>query len=322
MDVEPMSLGSPQQSNDRLSKPGSQTFLPNFLIGSSQSTPTVTRSLQSAVSPKSQTPGTPGSRSESQLAKPRLPDRTEVKSLGPPVASLNALFSPPSPHAHNKSVGGNASMIISEEQNTSINQHTQNGAPKSPTQLDPFFQNGGRVTSDPTWITIFGFPSAAEAFIIRQFRQYGVIVNYIPQTENANWIHVQYSNKMQAQKALSKNGKIIDGNIMIGVIPCIVDPGQEQVASVDMTKFGNTFSANQTGSENVPPRNRSVLGDRSFNSFSPSISGTPTRRGMRRMHSVAGHSMSTTNHYANETNAPKKDNSFMGKTMSLLFGDW
>ena len=62
------------------------------------------------------------------------------------------------------------------------------------------------------------------------------MLEYTFETENANWIHVQYSNKMQAQKALSKNGKIIDGNIMIGVIPCIVDPGQEQVASVDMTK--------------------------------------------------------------------------------------
>jgi len=321
-----MSLGSPQQtpgSNDRLGKPGSQTFLPNFLIGSSQSTPTVTRSLQSAVSPKSQnTPGTPGSRSESQLAKPRLPDRTEVKSFGPPVASLNALFSPSSPTAHNKSVGGNASMIISDDQNQSFTSTAQNGVPKSPTQLDPFFQNGGRVTSDPTWITIFGFPSAAEAFIIRQFRQYGVIVNYIPQTENANWIHVQYSNRHQAKKALSKNGKIIDGNIMIGVIPCIVDPGQEEVASVDMTKFGNTFNATQNTTENIAPRSRSILGDKSFNSFSPSVSGTPTRRGMRRMHSVAGHSMSTANHYSNDTNTPKKDNSLMGKTMSLFFGDW
>ena len=129
----------------RLGKPGSQTFLPNFLIGSSQSTPTVTRSLQSAVSPKSQnTPGTPGSRSESQvsnilsflihpflkLAKPRLPDRTEVKSFGPPVASLNALFSPSSPTAHNKSVGGNASMIISDDQNQSFTSTAQNGVPK------------------------------------------------------------------------------------------------------------------------------------------------------------------------------------------------
>jgi hypothetical protein len=34
-------------------------------------------------------------------------------------------------------------------------------------------------------------------------------------------MHIQYMTKFHAQKALSKNGKIIANNIMIGVLPCI-----------------------------------------------------------------------------------------------------
>jgi nuclear pore complex protein Nup53 len=34
-------------------------------------------------------------------------------------------------------------------------------------------------------------------------------------------VHLQYQTPLQAQRALSKNGKVIGGNIMIGVVPCI-----------------------------------------------------------------------------------------------------
>jgi len=33
-------------------------------------------------------------------------------------------------------------------------------------------------------------------------------------------MHLQYQTKLQAQKALSKNGKVLNGRIMIGVQPC------------------------------------------------------------------------------------------------------
>ncbi len=38
---------------------------------------------------------------------------------------------------------------------------------------------------------------------------------------NGNWLHLHYSSKLQAKKALGKNGKVVAGNIMIGVTPCI-----------------------------------------------------------------------------------------------------
>lgn len=40
-------------------------------------------------------------------------------------------------------------------------------------------------------------------------------------SNSGNWMHVQYQSKLQARKALSKDGKIFGEAIMIGVKPCI-----------------------------------------------------------------------------------------------------
>lgn len=36
-----------------------------------------------------------------------------------------------------------------------------------------------------------------------------------------NWMHLQYQSKLQARKALSKDGKVFGDSIMVGVKPCI-----------------------------------------------------------------------------------------------------
>ncbi len=36
-----------------------------------------------------------------------------------------------------------------------------------------------------------------------------------------NWIHIQFQNKLQAKRAISKSGKVFGGKIMVGVTQCI-----------------------------------------------------------------------------------------------------
>ena len=57
------------------------------------------------------------------------------------------------------------------------------------------------------------------SFVLRQFQKYGEIIKH--KVGEGNWITVQYASKLQAQKALTKNGKIIADGLMIGVVPCI-----------------------------------------------------------------------------------------------------
>jgi hypothetical protein len=97
-------------------------------------------------------------------------------------------------------------------------------SPLTPAQLDPFYTYGESIRLDEkldeTWITVFGFPPSATSYILQEFANYGQIINHVPSTQG-NWLHIQYQSKLQAQKALSKNGKILANSLMIGVMQCI-----------------------------------------------------------------------------------------------------
>jgi hypothetical protein len=73
---------------------------------------------------------------------------------------------------------------------------------------------------DSHWVTVFGFPPNATSYIIEQFSQYGTIIRH-EMTSEGNWVHLQYQTKLQARKALSKNGKVYGEGVMVGVQPCI-----------------------------------------------------------------------------------------------------
>jgi len=79
--------------------------------------------------------------------------------------------------------------------------------------------SGINQSLDDTWVTVFGFTPQDFAFIFKEFQNYGIILRHI--SGYGNWMNLQYQTKLQAQKALSKNGKILNGRIMIGVRPCI-----------------------------------------------------------------------------------------------------
>lgn len=46
-------------------------------------------------------------------------------------------------------------------------------------------------------------------------------LNLIQMSNTGNWMHIRYQSKLQARKALSKDGRIFGDSIMIGVKPCI-----------------------------------------------------------------------------------------------------
>jgi len=230
MDIEHMSISSPQKMGSQTSfgtPKSSSSYMPSYLIGNMNTPVNQAKSLQSAVSavPSSNT-----------LLKPRLTtieNSNQKVPGGPPVIPLNPLFqSPKSPREQQqeRNVAGSASILQQSDENTMQTE------PLSPSQLDPFFQEGGEPNYDPTWITVFGFTSSATAFILKQFRQYGVILQHVMNQDGGNWIHIQYKTRIQAKKALSKNGKIYEGKIMIGVVPCISVPsgakGNESIASL------------------------------------------------------------------------------------------
>lgn len=70
------------------------------------------------------------------------------------------------------------------------------------------------------WITVYGFPQSATSMILSHFSQCGTIIDKVFPSQNGNWVHLKYSSRLECDKALNYNEKILGSNIMIGVTQC------------------------------------------------------------------------------------------------------
>lgn len=117
--------------------------------------------------------------------------------------------------------GGQSGTSILQESSV-LNR--SNSYRQSPAQVDPFFSQGEKGPAstelDETWVTVFGFPPSATSYVVQQFAHYGTILEHRVVPEG-NWVHLHYQSKLQAKKALSKNGKVFGANMMVGVKPCL-----------------------------------------------------------------------------------------------------
>lgn len=274
---EPMALGSPVSSPTGLSAaaPGGISYLPPYLIGSSSSSvaPAPASSpifnnppkkygsvFTSQASPIST--GVNGRKTlfQSQSSSTLISHPPTEKPGGPPVQGL--FDSIPSPVLGKTKVdtpvAGTPGFLQSSgilTPSKSFYQNNSTASFTSPAQIDPFYTQGEILSPgdrlDETWVTVFGFPPAAASFILQQFSQYGTIIEH-KVAPSGNWIHIHYQAKLQAKKALSKNGKIFGESIMVGVKPCIeVNLMNESGKENSILESSLNSSVNLSGSERI-----------------------------------------------------------------------
>lgn len=70
------------------------------------------------------------------------------------------------------------------------------------------------------WITAFGFPQSATSSILAHFSQCGTIVDKVFPPHNGNWVHIKFASRLECDKAINYNERIIGNNLMIGVVYC------------------------------------------------------------------------------------------------------
>ncbi|KAM6071382.1 PREDICTED: nucleoporin NUP53 [Chlamydotis macqueenii] len=176
----------------------------------------------------------------------------------------------------------------------------------SPAQLDPFYTQGESLTSedqlDDTWVTVFGFPQASASYILLQFAQYGNILKHV-MSNTGNWMHIRYQSKLQARKALSKDGRIFGESIMIGVKPCIDKSVMENFERSSISSISSVFT----------PPTRSV--------GSPVQPANNTTR-ISAMRPLATAYKASTSDYqvVSDRQTPRKDESIVSKAMEYVFG--
>merc|ERR1719309_87333 len=191
--------------------------------------PTKSRSPPAAqISPPCY-PQSPPTFPQTQLNRSLMNTPTTEKHGGPPVNRLsqkspeicspslysNRLLGTPcgTPNRYMGTPTGNATYNVC----TPMRQQPDSSLINSP-QVNMSLVGGGSELLS-TWVTVYGFPGAAASYILSQFSCLGgIIQHHISPT--GNWMHIQYQTKMQARKAISKNGKVYSGTIKIGVEPC------------------------------------------------------------------------------------------------------
>jgi len=133
--------------------------------------------------------------------------------------------------------------------------------------FETIFKNSVSQTdeiSDDRWVTVFGFSTTSLSLILRQFQKYGDIVRY--QLGEGNWVYIQYQNKFQAQKAFTKNGKIIEDGLMIGVVPCSNRNRRENsrlnhedaVVQYQYKPHTNSYAVEPSAPKNIPTPHSSI----------------------------------------------------------------
>lgn len=70
------------------------------------------------------------------------------------------------------------------------------------------------------WITVFGFPQSATNTIMAHFSQCGTIIDKIFSTQGGNWVHIKFASRLECDKAINYNERIIGNSLMIGVVYC------------------------------------------------------------------------------------------------------
>ncbi|KAH7547234.1 hypothetical protein FEM48_Zijuj01G0288100 [Ziziphus jujuba var. spinosa] len=90
--------------------------------------------------------------------------------------------------------------------------------------------------NEEEWVTVYGFSPADTNMVLREFEKCGMILKHVPGPRDANWMHILYQNRSDAQKALSKNGMQINGILIVGVKP--LDPMQRQALNDRLNNQG------------------------------------------------------------------------------------
>ncbi|XP_074766572.1 nucleoporin NUP35 isoform X3 [Athene noctua] len=315
--AEPMTLGSPTSP-----KPGaSAQFLPGFLMGDvpAPATPQPRASSGPSVAVmEMRSPLLAGQRiAGGSPPQPVVPTHKD-KSGAPPVRSIYDELSSPGLGSTPLTSRRPASFLLTQSPLAGTMPSTPGtassmfspGQPRkttlSPAQLDPFYTQGDSLTSDDqlddTWVTVFGFPQASASYILLQFAQYGNILKHV-MSNTGNWMHIRYQSKLQARKALSKDGRIFGESIMIGVKPCI-DKGV-------MENFERS-SAPSKSSLSTPPTK----------SVSTPVQPANNTARISTMRPLATAYKASTSDYqvVSDRQTPRKDESIVSKAMEYVFG--
>nr|CAB3264511.1 nucleoporin NUP53-like [Phallusia mammillata] len=307
--AEPMHLGSPLATNITTSPSNpsghGHQFLPGFLMGNLSQVSSPAPLNQSLTGSKHQPSTSPlfGQKTMRRSTSQRPDEHYRLLSTGsdahikekggaPPLATLMDDIAMLEKHASQRERFGSDMKLFSPTRNVSpsrLNEQSRHSvlmtSPSHEGMSSESFVSPQAITS--TWVTVFGFPPQQTSLILKQFSQFGTILSYHVAGNGGNWIHIHYETLLQAKKALSRNGKVLCDNMMLGVMACNSIPNGEGQSLLEESSISVTSPHNMS-QRTMPIRNLSA----SVYSSSPQVNNS----------------------------TPQKTNTMITKAMDFLFG--
>lgn len=227
-----------------------------------------------------------------------LPQSPISARLGSPYVDQRILGTPIGPQAYGAQgtpsyYGTPGSPLVPASQSAYSNSVFTPSRDHSSFLVQDPLQVSASDAMEDTWVTVFGFPAAAASYILTQFTQLGTITEH-RNPGTGNWMHLKYQTKLQARKALSKNGKVFSGNIMVGVVPCS-----------DKTITGDKENMSANLSSLMSPDNSHLMS-------TPKANMRPLTQAYQTAH--AEHEVIP------KVNTPKKNDSLVSRAMQHILG--
>lgn len=170
-------------------------------------------------------------------------DESPPLKQGPPISGIgrtneNKQFSPLVPSSSNSSIR---------------NLNSSTGFFTTPTDSSSgIVQPSKMISASSLWVTVFGFPGSYTPNIIAHFSNFGTILE-TKTNPGSNWVHLKYSNVIEARRALYKNGTVVFGAMMVGVVPCEDPIAKESTNAKVRSKSATSSQASEFFKENVTP---------------------------------------------------------------------
>eukprot|EP01122_Echinamoeba_exundans_P017196 TRINITY_DN8988_c0_g1_i1.p1 TRINITY_DN8988_c0_g1~~TRINITY_DN8988_c0_g1_i1.p1 ORF type:complete len:253 (-),score=48.10 TRINITY_DN8988_c0_g1_i1:157-915(-) len=177
----------------------------------------------------------------------------------------------PNPSAQKDIGGPPAQSLAAQMEPLHISDASQTAPSATPHRASTAGSNAEETPASASagrWVTVFGFAPVMTEVVLQHFHSCGEIIRVRHASNQGNWMHIMFQTTLQAQKALGKSGKIIQGNLMIGVVPCI---DERAISEVVETPTAPVFSAEPT---------KPFIGMSTEYSVDPSLGG-PTPRAER-----------------------------------------
>ncbi|EZA55875.1 Nucleoporin NUP53 [Ooceraea biroi] len=317
-----MSLGSPMSSpmQSSMSPGSSSAYLPSFLLGDTNTPAKISitspqdnpRHLSftnaSLMSPVSY--GTPDYRSNRQKAvfgSTTTPTTSQISTKnhtgGPPTRGLFdslEVSQISSPHA---SVASPAVTPVSTTQARLMTSTITSPLLFPDTSMS---LSASESQSLLQWVTVFGFlPTDINTVLSHISSRVRIVDKHPAPQPQSNWIHLKCASEQEAQKALTCNGSIVSGSIMIGVIPC--------------TDEGVVLGSDKENRAKLNGSMRSLSTISKAHQSPFSVSPSARRRKLRSL--AAGYSQHLSPQYAQTPESiPQKSTGLVSKAMEYMFG--